>query len=74
MHMCVCYVSCTPSVSLVKAQTLYRRTGFMYVSVYMFSSAVRSVVLPSFPSTRGGGGRGLAIADSHHKLDIIGVE
>jgi hypothetical protein len=40
----------------------------------MFLSAARSVVLPSFPSTRGGGGRGLAIADSHHKLDIIGVE
>jgi hypothetical protein len=55
-------------------QTLYRRTGFMYVSMYDVIVCCTLCCTSLFPLHQGGGGRGLAIADSDHKLDIIGVE
>ena len=71
MHMRVYYASCIALLYLVKQQRLYRRTGVSYMLLcVVFLSAVRSVVPPSLPSARGGG-RGLAIADSHHKLGTL---
>jgi CMP-N-acetylneuraminic acid synthetase len=68
-----CIMYCV-SVLFKAADIVQAYEILIYVSMHGVFVCCTLCCTPSLPSARGGGGRGLAIADSHHKLDIIGVK